>query len=568
MPASAVAEPRVEIQTPPEIRALQLAELEKAAAKYGFDPLPNELPQELEPEPAVTVLRRHLAHLRLRGSVLDPGFRPKPHLGEFMLLDGVPLVVDVLDRYAPLQGCILCSGPKGESYTICAGCWTTQSRFSEQMMLDVLPDVDESELTGFKPLTPEQFRRAIRRAPRLEPRRHGALQPGLEAIRRKARAAVAMADSAARLDALRAAVAEPGITPRQRRVRVRQLRAAEAAAPWSARDWFHKKASYSLDDVWLAVLATGEADADEHEEDDDDYPVEWLEEDWMTAPDRVTFVGELDHAVIPHSNTAAGGDEHLEALYRNALYDSYRSARARSYFQDGLDEYITWLAAELIARGGIPTRLRARSPEEWDDDECERWDRWIDAVLGGTPAPAPAGVEPIDAALCRRWGARATTDADGNTAPVHLPKLGSDFPSGRIRWPHFIAEEIEAQHHAWGRWVELPEEDGSIIRVWTGEGPDERYRRVRPDKLAEIQLRRLKDWARSGVKPIACTRVERGRRPDGTSAAWSRDLRREWEREIRADRRRRRFEAIADANARIHPTHLEYGRFQTSFHSN
>lgn len=564
MPASAVTEPRVETPTPPEIREEQLAKLEAAAARYGFDPLPNELPQELEPEPAVSVLRRHLAHLRLRGSVLDPEFRPKPHLGEFMLLDGVPLVVDVLDRYAPLQGCILCSGPKGESYTICAGCWTTQSRFSERMMLDVLPDVDESELTGFKPLTPEQFRRAIRRAPRLEPRRHGALQPGLEAIRRKARAAVAVADNAARLDALRAAVAEPGITPRQRRVRIRQLRAAEAAAPWSARDWFHGRARYSLDDVWLAVLAAAEAEESRPDGEEEDYPVEWLDQEWMIAPDRVTFVEELDHTVIPNSNTAAGSDEHLDALYRNALYDSYRSARARSYFQDDLEEYITWLAAELDTRGGTPARLGARSPEEWDEDECERWDRWIDAVLGGNPAPAPAGVEPIDAALCRRWGARVTTDADGNTAPVHLAKLGSDFPSGRIRWPHFIREEIEAQHHAWGRWVDLPEEDGSTIRVWAGDSPDERHRRVRRDKLAEIRLRRLQEWARSGVRPIRCARVERGRRPDGASAAWSRDLHREWERVIRADRRRRRFEAIADANARIHPTHLEYGRFQSN----
>jgi hypothetical protein len=34
-----------------QIRSLQLAELERVAAKHGFDPIPNELPPEPEPEP-------------------------------------------------------------------------------------------------------------------------------------------------------------------------------------------------------------------------------------------------------------------------------------------------------------------------------------------------------------------------------------------------------------------------------------------------------------------------------------------------------------------------------------
>lgn len=69
----------------------------------------------------------------------------------------------------------------------------------------------------------------MRRAARLAPTRLGRLQPGLEAIRRKKRAAVALAHHAARIDALRAAVAEDGITRQERAARARLLRAAEAA---------------------------------------------------------------------------------------------------------------------------------------------------------------------------------------------------------------------------------------------------------------------------------------------------------------------------------------------------
>lgn len=562
MPESAVAPPRVETPTPPEIREQQLAKLEEVAARFGFEPLPNILPQELEAEPPESVLRAHLGHLHLSGTVLDPAFRPRPHLGEFMLLDGVPLVVDELDRYAPLQGCILCSGPKGEGYTICAGCWTTQTRFLERMMLDILPDVEERELSGFKPLTREQYTRAIRRAPRLEPRRRAVLHPGLEAIRRRTRAGVAQADRAARLDQLRAAAAALVLTPRERRVRTRLLRTAEAAAPWNAREWFRMSAFYTLDDVWLAELASAAADELVPVEDDDDYPVEWLAEDWMIAPDRVTFVSEIDDAVVPNSNTAAGTDEHLEALQRNELFDSYRSARSRSYFQDDLDEYITWLASELDALGGIPVRLRTRVPEEWDEDECERWDRWIDALLGGKPAPAPSSVEPIERAVCLRWGSQATAAADGTPAPVAMPRLDSDFPSGRIRWPRFIREDIEAQFHTWGSWVELPEHDGATVRVWIGDAPGERCRRIAPAQLAAIHLRRLKDWAKGAAVPAKRARVLRGRDPGGSAAVWNGTLRKRWEGEIRLDRRRRRFEEMANANSGMHPTHLEYGRFQ------
>jgi hypothetical protein len=65
--------------TPPEIRLLQFAELARVAAKYGFDPTPNEFPtDEPEPEPAEVALRRHLAHLTLAGSVLDPAYKPQP----------------------------------------------------------------------------------------------------------------------------------------------------------------------------------------------------------------------------------------------------------------------------------------------------------------------------------------------------------------------------------------------------------------------------------------------------------------------------------------------------------
>lgn len=593
MPASAVAVPGAEIETPPEIRVRQMEMLEEVAARFGFDPVPNETPQEAEPEPPETVLRRHLAHVELRGSVLDPESRARRTLASFIQMDGVPLVVEEVDRYAPLLRCILCGGSKGETYTICAGCWTTQTRYLERKMLSVLPDVNEQQLAGFKPLTPDQFRRAIRRAARLEPTRYGYLQPQLEAIRRKSRAAVVLADRAARLDALQAASEEPGITPRERRIRVRLLRAALAAQPWEAKDWFRGAALLSLDGVWLAELATAEADESELEEDDGEYPVEWLACDWMHAPDRAWFIDETDGQVVSETNTAAGTDEHLEALHRNALFDAYIEARRQRWFQEGLDEYISWLVAEMNTLGGVPARLRARVPEESDDEDCERWDRWIDAILGGKPAGAPAAVEPLDAALCRRWGAGVTAAAGG--APTQLPRLDSDYQSGRLRWPQFVRAEIEEEHHAWGFELVLAEEDGPAL-AWCGDRPGERYRRVNLEKLLallqkhdretdgrptgeavspadvklskrqvrlEIQRLRLKRWAEKGPERRP-RRTRRMLRPDGTWAPCSREVRLEWTAAIRAERARRRFEAMANANAGIHATHLEADRFQNN----
>ena len=40
MPASAVAVPGAEIETPPEIRVRQMEMLEEVAARFGFDPVP------------------------------------------------------------------------------------------------------------------------------------------------------------------------------------------------------------------------------------------------------------------------------------------------------------------------------------------------------------------------------------------------------------------------------------------------------------------------------------------------------------------------------------------------
>lgn len=560
MPATAVSVPVPQIETPPQIRALQLAKLAEVCARLDLDPTPNELPQDPEPESPEVVLRRHLSHLRIRGSILDLAFVPPRNLAQFVAIDGVPLEVVELDRYAPLQGCILCGGPKGESYTICAGCWTTQTRLYEREMLKLHPDVTEKQLAGFKALPHAQYVRAIRRAPRLERTRLGYLQPGLEAIRRRKREAVQAAHHAARIDALRAAIAEEGISRRERAARSRLLRAAQAATAWSAREWYRQAARLSLDDAWLAELAAAGLDEGIPQDDDDEYPVEWLAGDWMIAPDRVAFTGDSQDPLIANSNTAAGTDEHLDALQRNVLFDTYRSARARSWFQEGLEEYIAWLGAKMDTLGGVPARLRARVPDEWDGEECDRWDRWIDSILGGKPAAAPSAVEPIDAALCARWGARYTGAAADVCVPVQMPGLDSDFPSGRIRWPHFVRDEIEAEYHVWGHWVVLAEDDGATL-VWCGDTPGERCRRIRPDKLAEIQRRRLKRWAENGPEPRR-GRVRRVLRPDGTWAAWSRDVAREWAEAIRADRRRRRFEALAEANSRVHATHFESARYK------
>jgi hypothetical protein len=594
MPASAPA-----AQSPgspaatPRIRSLQLAELERVAAKYGFDPIPNELPHEPEPEPAEAVLRRHLAHLRLTGSVLDPLHRARPRLAELVALDGVPLQVEMLDRYPPLQHCILCTQTKGETYTICAGCYTTQMRFIERMLLEIRPDIDEDSLRRHQALDHADYVRAIRRTPRLEPKRRARPEPGIEAVRRTARRAVVAAERAARLDALRTMAAEEGLPPAERRRRTVHLRAAEAAAEraarldalrawaaetgltpaerrqrlehvrtledaetWHPRAWLRALAAIPLEDTWLALLAGGHA-AEEEREPDDDYPVEWQDEDWLAAPDRVDFLQETASPLIPRANTAAGGPEHLAALERNALFDAFLAARRRAAFEEGLDPYVEWLAGALKARGGIPAGPRTRAPQEWDAEECERWDRWIDHLLGGDPAPVPEGVDLLDAACCALWGEEARTDPAGARVPVQLCRLDRGLPSGRLRWPRFIREEIEAEFEPWGRWVEIPDEDGGAFRAWTDDDTPPRRRRLTRTAVREILQRRLEGWARQGTRPGATVRSRRldAVRPKGSVGAW--------EREIRAERWRRRFEHLAHANAGMHPTHLEQARSQS-----
>ncbi len=594
MPASAPAAQRPgSPATTPRIRSLQLAELERVAAKYAFPPMPNELPHEPEPEPSGTVLRRHLAHLRIEGSVLDPFHRPRPRLGETVALDGVPLLVEVLDRYPPLEHCILCGGSKGETYTICAGCYTTQARFAERMLLEILPDAGEDALTGIKPLTHEQFVRAIRRTPRLEPKRRGRPDPGVEAVRRAARRALASAERAARLDALRALAVEEGLPPSERRRRTLHLRAAEAAAEratrldalralaaeeglppaerrqrlaqvraledaetWDAAAWRRVLAASPVTDAWLALLAAGDLAAEEREADVD-YPVAWLEEDWLAAPDRVDFLEETTPPLVPRPNTAAGGPEHLAALERNALFDAFVAARRSAAFEEDPDPYLDRLARELEERGGVPARSRARAPQEWDEEACERWDRWVDHLLAGDPAAAPEGLDPFDAACCALWGEAATTGDASERVPVQLCRLDLGLPSGRLRLPRFIREEIEAELQPWGRWVEIPDEAGGDFRVWTDESAPTRRRRIRRVPAKEILRRRLQAWAKQGSRPRGGARPRRldAARPKGSVGAW--------EREIRAGHRRRHFEQLARTHAGIHPTHLEQARSQS-----
>jgi hypothetical protein len=74
--------------------------------------------------------------------VLDPFHRPRSRLSEIPALDGVPMRVEAMERYAPLQHCILCTQTKGGTYTICTACYTTQMRFIERMLLEIRPHID------------------------------------------------------------------------------------------------------------------------------------------------------------------------------------------------------------------------------------------------------------------------------------------------------------------------------------------------------------------------------------------------------------------------------------------
>ncbi|WP_221305259.1 hypothetical protein [Longimicrobium terrae] len=531
-----------------------MAALERAAARYGFEPVPNELPFTPEREDADAPLRRHMAHLRLDGTVLDPRYPPRPRLTETEALDGVPLVVTSLDRYPPFLRCIVCAGAKGETYMICAGCYTTQIRVAEHVLLQILPNIDEAALGKVKALEHGQFVRATRGAPRLEPKRRGQLDPGAEAARRAARLTASRAIRAARIEMLRAAAEEPGITPWTARRRAAELRACEAAEPWNAGEWERGLAALSLDDAWLGLLGL-EAPAHEREAPDDEYPVEWLDDDWMSAPDRVAFVEDATGPLIARTNTAAGGPEHAAALQRNELFRQYQFALREAEQAEGRpspNDYLDWLVRSLKECGGIPVRTRARMPGDWDDEECGRWDRWIDGILSGGQAAPPEGLDPLDVLRAAAWARASTTAEDGEVTPVVLPRLDTGLPSGRLRWSRFISEEIEAEFQPWGRWAEIPEEDGSVVRVWTGEAEGV-GRRLRPGVVRSVLVRRLKEWTgKAGTPPTRPTGG--GIRQRGTRAAWERD--------IRAERRRRRFERMAIRTLGVDPFRMQGGLTQ------
>lgn len=530
-------------------RAARLAALERAAARYGFDPVPNELPYT--PEPEDSPVRRHLDHLRLDGTVLDPRHPPRARLTGVDALDGVPLVVTSLDRYPPFLRCILCAGAKGETYTICAGCYTAQIRVAEHVLLQILPDIDEQALGKVKALEHGQFVRATRGAPRLEPKRRGRLDPDAEAARRAARRTASEALRAARVEMLRAAGEEPGIAPWTARRRAAELRACLAAAPWDAGEWERGLAAYSLDDAWLGLLAS-EAAAHDREAPDDEYPVEWLDDDWMSAPDRVAFVQDACLPLIARANTAAGGPEHAVAVQRNEIADRYRSAlreAERARRDPRRRPYLDGLRAWLETHGGIPALSRARRPAEWDEEECGRWDRWIDGLLSGGQAVPPEGLDPVDALRAAAWAQALTTTEDGEVPPVVLPRLDAGLPSGRLRWSRHIREEIEAEFQPWGRWAEIPEEDGSVVRVWTGE-PDRVGRRLRPGVVRAMLVRRLEAWAGKAGDPPA--------RPASGGSRW-RGRHGLSERDIRAERRRRRFEQMGIRTLGADPFRVKRG---------
>ncbi|HEU0299236.1 MAG TPA: hypothetical protein VFR37_07280 [Longimicrobium sp.] len=550
--------------TPPEVRLLQFLELERAAAQYGLDATPNEFPEEkAEPEPANVALRRHLAHLTLTGTVLDPLYRPPPLITEISAIDGVPLHVVVRERYTPLERCILCGGAKGETYTICAGCYTTQLRFAEQRMLAMHPGMEEGALAGLKPLSHDQFVRAIRRTPRLEPVRRARLDPAAESARRRLRHAAALAQRVAVLQELRDGAEAEGISDAMRERRwVRFIHAVEYGFPWHSRAWHAGLGAMSADPYWYALLSSADT-GEESREDDDEYPLEWNDDDWMYAPDRVQFLHEEHGALVPRPNTAAGTEEHRAARNRNILIDAVREAESLAAFGDWESiAYAEWLRRELDAAGGMPSRLFARVPPERDADECDRWDRWVDSILGGEPAPVPENLDPREAEWCRYWALGATTDTSASPdspatrRPVMLSTLDRGLPSGRIRWPHFVREEIEAELRPWGDWVEVRDddtEDSPIAWCWCGEEP-QRRRRLSPDAARAVITRRLGAWARGEAPPVKT--APGGRRPKGSRGAW--------ERAIRNERRRRHFEAMANANAGIHPTRLESARHQAT----
>lgn len=542
--STATLAPFVLFETRPSVRSEQFALLAAAAAKYGFDPIPNELPTDDEGTPE-SQLREHLAHLNLANTVLDPARVPASRLDESPRRGGIPLAVRAADGYAEVERCIMCgSTDKGPGYTICAGCYTLNLRVAERNLLEILPDCNEAVLSTVKPFTHDEFRRGIRRSKRLQPTRFARHDPRAETAFRAARARLAAARRDAVLEELRNGV-DQATTPSALRRAEARLHAAEEAAPFCAGAWERGLARMSLVDHWLEMASVEEAEM--ALEADDSYPVEYGDEDWLDAPDLIHRVTE-SHAA--RSNDAIDTVEHEDAIYEEALRRSLASAERRAEYDPELAPYASMLRLALLSRGAVTTG-RASRVRQYDDEECARWDRWVDHILGGEYAPVPPGIGGYVAASAMLWGEALSTSADGiRRTPVLLERIDRGLPSGRLRWPQFVTQEIEEQLCVYGRWFVLPADEMDVqVRMWADPDPmPARRRRLDPRK---VQAYRLERWASQGAKPPVAALAPR---PKGSRGAW--------EREIRLDNQRRRFEHFARASAGVHPTRLERGQAQ------
>lgn len=542
-----------------DLETQRTALLREVAARYGFDPVPNESADvALAPDPAPSAF----SHLRLSGTVLSDEFRAAARLGEALWSGGVPVLLAPGPRYAPLATCIICGGNKGETYQICAGCYTINLRYAESRMLAVLPDAPESVLAGLRPFTQDEWNRGVRGTPRTEPVRRGSLAPGAERAYRVMRRAVVAADRDARIAAqqrrLAKAVAAPILPPLPRRGPSRDafgqalspdrfgrrrlaaahrrhahhvaaeravLEALQNAEAWDAGAFIRDREAVSTEAYWLELL-TAQESAGEAAEDDDDYPVTWQDAEWMQAPDRVDSYAEA-LAGEYRGNAAADTDIHREAIHVHALLEGYRVALRRAMWANDPDRqaqhagYARFLARQLLAFGVTPNPVRSRGIQEIDEQEEARWDRWIDAIVAGERAPAPELSE-YHLALCGIWAEAQRWDHNGDpVAPERLPRLDSGLPSGKLRWPHFIREELEAEY---GPFAGLLADLGDGARAWyMGEGD-------------EMQ-------------------------PQGeemTESQWQAHV--AWEGVLRETERASRFEQLAIHMAGIHPTRIEHGR--------
>lgn len=379
-------------------------------------PTPAELrqmeQQALEAETAR--VRETFSFLDLSNTILDPA-RPAP-LAYLPVPDGMHERPLFQRGYLPTTVCVFCRAVKDDKYTICAKCYSVAKRLAEAAVLAANPDTPEAKLNQIKPFTAKQFSDAIAHTPRKKADR---------AFRTDARAMTsARLASQHRLTLDRKAgltrfVMDPEISLEEAQAFFTQYQPAEAS--------------------------------EDREADDDSYPVEYHEEDFLYAPDRISYASEN---ADPTPNYEVDGPEHELALFEEARRERLRIAKLHeiALLEDAARTAGDAEALAALTHMGLPKTPRT-TPRAFTDAQIELWDAQVDRFL----FKVRQGKELRVGAMLAEAGVNVEEHGEWQAehAGTELPRPEVEMMYARIRWDHFVLADAEAAIKPYGQMMQI-----------------------------------------------------------------------------------------------------------------